>query len=38
MPCPSHRPWLDHSNYTWRRVHVVKLLIVQEPRLYNIER
>jgi hypothetical protein len=18
MPCPSHRPWLDHSNYTWR--------------------
>jgi hypothetical protein len=22
MPCPSHSPWLDHSNYTWRRVHV----------------
>jgi hypothetical protein len=22
MPCPSHPPWLDHSNYTWRRVHV----------------
>jgi hypothetical protein len=20
MPCPSHRPWLDHSNYTRRRV------------------
>jgi hypothetical protein len=20
MPCPSHPPWLDHSNYTWRRV------------------
>jgi hypothetical protein len=18
--CPSHPPWLDHSNYTWRRV------------------
>jgi hypothetical protein len=17
MPCPSHPPWLDHSNYTW---------------------
>jgi hypothetical protein len=21
MPCPSHPPWLDHSNHTWRRVH-----------------
>jgi hypothetical protein len=20
MPCPSHPPWLDHSNYTWRGV------------------
>jgi hypothetical protein len=20
MPCPSHPPRLDHSNYTWRRV------------------
>jgi hypothetical protein len=20
MPRPSHPPWLDHSNYTWRRV------------------
>jgi hypothetical protein len=19
MPCASHPPWLDHSNYTWRR-------------------
>jgi hypothetical protein len=18
-PCPSHHPWLDHSNYTWRK-------------------
>jgi hypothetical protein len=18
MPCPSHRPWLDHYNYIWR--------------------
>jgi hypothetical protein len=26
MPCPSHSPWLDHSNYTWRRVHVLKNL------------
>jgi hypothetical protein len=24
MPCPSHPPWLDHSNYTWRRVQVMK--------------
>jgi hypothetical protein len=23
MPCPSHPPWLDHSNYTWRRVQVM---------------
>jgi hypothetical protein len=22
MPCPSHPPWLDHFNYTWRRVQV----------------
>jgi hypothetical protein len=29
MPCPSHAPWLDHSNYTWRRVQVMKLLIMQ---------
>jgi hypothetical protein len=24
----SHPPWLDHSNYTWRRVEVMKLLIM----------
>jgi hypothetical protein len=24
MSCPSHSPWLDHSNYTWRRVQVMK--------------
>jgi hypothetical protein len=29
MPCPSHPPWLDHSNYTGRRVKVTKLLIMQ---------
>jgi hypothetical protein len=29
MPCPSHPPWLDHSNYTWRRVQPMKLLIMQ---------
>jgi hypothetical protein len=22
MPCPSHPPWLDHSNCTWRRVFI----------------
>jgi hypothetical protein len=21
MPCPSHPPWLHHSNYIWWRVH-----------------
>jgi hypothetical protein len=29
MPCPSHPPWLDHSNYSERRVQVMKLLIMQ---------
>jgi hypothetical protein len=29
MPCPSHPPWLNHSNYTWKRVQVMKLLIMQ---------
>jgi hypothetical protein len=29
MPYPSHPPWFDHSNYTWRRVQVMKLLIMQ---------
>jgi hypothetical protein len=29
MPCPSHPPWLDHSNYTWRRVQITKLLVMQ---------
>jgi hypothetical protein len=24
-----HPPWLDHSNYIWRRVQVLKLLIMQ---------
>jgi hypothetical protein len=26
MPCSSHPPWLDHSNYTWRRVQVLKII------------
>jgi hypothetical protein len=25
--CPAHPPWFDHSNYTWRRVQVMRLLI-----------
>jgi hypothetical protein len=28
MPCPSHPPWLHHSNYTWWIVQVMKLLIM----------
>jgi hypothetical protein len=28
LPCPSHPCWRDHSNYTWRRVQVMKLLIM----------
>jgi hypothetical protein len=26
MPRPSHPPWLDNSNYTWRTIQVMKLL------------
>jgi hypothetical protein len=29
MPYLSHPPWLDYSNYTWRRVRVMKLLNMQ---------
>jgi hypothetical protein len=29
MPCLPHPPWFDHSSYTWRRVQVMKLLIMQ---------
>jgi hypothetical protein len=29
MPCPSHPPQLDHSNYTRRRVQVRKLLVMK---------
>jgi hypothetical protein len=29
MPCPSRPPSLDHSSYIWRRVQVMKLLIMQ---------
>jgi hypothetical protein len=29
MPHPSHPPRLDYSNYTWRRVQITKLLVMQ---------
>jgi hypothetical protein len=29
MSCPSDPPWLDHSNYVWRGVQIMKLLIMQ---------
>jgi hypothetical protein len=29
MPCLSHPSWFEHSNYTWRRVRAMKLLIMQ---------
>jgi hypothetical protein len=29
MLWPSHPPWHDQPNYTWRRVQVMKLLIMQ---------
>jgi hypothetical protein len=29
MPCPSHPPLLDHSNYIWRGIQVMNLLIMQ---------
>jgi hypothetical protein len=36
MPCPSHPPWLYHSNYTWRKVQVMKFLITQfSPTSYH---
>jgi hypothetical protein len=34
----SHPSWFDYSNYTWRRVQVMKLLIMQyytKPTVYN---
>jgi hypothetical protein len=43
MPCPSHPPWLDHSNYVWRGVQVMTLIIMQFPplkillTLFNLE-
>jgi hypothetical protein len=37
VTCPSHPTWLDHSNYTWRRIQVTKLLTTQfSPASYNL--
>jgi hypothetical protein len=33
MSCPSHPPWLDHSNYTWRREQVPESLTASLNRL-----
>jgi hypothetical protein len=29
MPCPSRPPWLDHPNYIWRGIQVMKLFIME---------
>jgi hypothetical protein len=29
IPRPSHRPWLDHSDYAWRRIQATNLHIMQ---------
>jgi hypothetical protein len=34
MFCPSHSPWLDHSN--WRSVQVMKLIIMQFSSTSNL--
>jgi hypothetical protein len=37
VPCTSYPPWLDRFNYTWRRVQVMKLLILHfSPASYYI--
>jgi hypothetical protein len=37
MSCPSHPPWIHHSNYTMWRVQVMKLLIIQcSPITYHL--
>jgi hypothetical protein len=35
MPRPSHPSWLDCSNYTWRRVQVMKFLSYLEYGTIN---
>jgi hypothetical protein len=36
MLCPSHPPWLHHSNYTWWRVQAMKLLIIPFLFIYSL--
>jgi hypothetical protein len=35
MPCSSHPPLLEHSDYTWRRVQVMKFLITGSCKCEN---
>jgi hypothetical protein len=38
MPCPPYPPRLDHSNYTWRRVQVMKLYVFgQQMRRQKVQ-
>jgi hypothetical protein len=31
IPCPAHPPWLGRSSFTWQRVQIIMLLIMQFP-------
>jgi hypothetical protein len=35
--CPSHAPWLDHSNYTWRRVWMYFIICLSQ-NIMKLER
>jgi hypothetical protein len=37
MPCPSNPPWHDHSKYTWRRVQIMEILIMQFSPLSSVQ-
>jgi hypothetical protein len=40
MPCPSRPPWLNHSNYTWRRVQLeesIHFVNARGPALNEME-
>jgi hypothetical protein len=36
MSCPFNPAWLDHSNYTWRRVQFMKLLIIIHDKIRKL--
>jgi hypothetical protein len=38
MAHPSHPPRLDYSNYTWRRVQIMKLLIIASVTIKEREK